>query len=176
MQEAKMHIRTATKGDLPAILEIYNQVLLTSTAIYDDQPSSLEERLDWFEGRVQQGFPVLVAEEGGAVVGFASYGPWRGRWGYRFTVEHSVHVDARHRGAGVGGALLAALIELAKEAGLHVMVGGIDAENLNSIRFHARFGFEQVGHAKEVARKFDRWLDLVTMQLFLDDGDQTRAA
>lgn len=171
-----MHIRTATKGDLPAILEIYNQVLLTSTAIYDDQPSSLEERLDWFEGRVQQGFPVLVAEEGGAVVGFASYGPWRGRWGYRFTVEHSVHVDARHRGAGVGGALLAALIELAKEAGLHVMVGGIDAENLNSIRFHARFGFEQVGHAKEVARKFDRWLDLVTMQLFLDDGDQTRAA
>ena len=59
-----MHIRTATKGDLPAILEIYNQVLLTSTAIYDDQPSSLEERLDWFEGRVQQGFPVLVAEEG----------------------------------------------------------------------------------------------------------------
>tara|TARA_R110000803_G_scaffold210730_1_gene283452 strand:+ start:503 stop:1033 length:531 start_codon:yes stop_codon:yes gene_type:complete len=176
MQEAKMHIRTATKGDLPAILEIYNQVLLTSTAIYDDQPSSLEERLDWFEGRVQQGVPVLVAEEGGAVVGFASYGPWRGRWGYRFTVEHSVHVDASHRGAGVGGALLAALIELAKEAGLHVMVGGIDAENLNSIRFHARFGFEQVGHAKEVARKFDRWLDLVTMQLFLDDGDQTRAA
>ncbi|RCK25856.1 GNAT family N-acetyltransferase [Thalassospira lucentensis] len=171
-----MHIRTATKGDLPAILEIYNDVLLTSTAIYDDQPSSLEERLDWFEGRVQQGFPVLVAEEGGAVVGFASYGPWRGRWGYRFTVEHSVHVDARHRGAGAGGALLAALIELAKEAGLHVMVGGIDAENLNSIRFHARFGFEQVGHAKEVARKFDRWLDLVTMQLFLDDGDQTRAA
>ena len=171
-----MHIRTATKGDLPAILEIYNQVLLTSTAIYDDQPSSLEERLDWFEGRVQQGVPVLVAEEGGAVVGFASYGPWRGRGGYRFTVEHSVHVDASHRGAGVGGALLAALIELAKEAGLHVMVGGIDAENLNSIRFHARFGFEQVGHAKEVARKFDRWLDLVTMQLFLDDGDQTRAA
>ena len=87
-----------------------------------------------------------------------------------------MHVDASHRGAGVGGALLAALIELAKEAGLHVMVGGIDAENLNSIRFHARFGFEQVGHAKEVARKFDRWLDLVTMQLFLDDGDQTRAA
>ena len=171
-----MHIRTATKGDLPAILEIYNDVLLTSTAIYDDQPSSLEERLDWFEGRVRRGFPVLVAEERGAVVGFASYGPWRARWGYRFTVEHSVHVDARHRGAGVGGALLAALIELAKEAGLHVMVGGIDAENLNSIRFHARFGFEQVGHAKEVARKFDRWLDLVTMQLFLDDGDQTRAA
>ncbi|PKR59739.1 GNAT family N-acetyltransferase [Thalassospira lohafexi] len=163
-----MHIRTATKGDLPAILEIYNDVLLTSTAIYDDQPSSLEERLDWFEGRVQQGFPVLVAEQDGTVLGFASYGPWRARWGYRFTVEHSVHVHVDHRGAGIGKALLSALIPIARAAGLHVMVGGIDAENLNSIRFHERFGFVQVGHAKEVGRKFDRWLDLVTMQLFLD--------
>ncbi|HBS25064.1 GNAT family N-acetyltransferase, partial [Thalassospira sp.] len=78
-----------------------------------------------------------------------------------------VHVD--HRGAGMGRALLTALIPMAKEAGMHVMIGGIDAENVNSIRFHERFGFVEVGRAKQVARKFDRWLDLVTMQLFLNE-------
>lgn len=170
-----MQIRSATKTDLPEILEIYNQVLCDSTAIYDDQPSTLAEREEWFDGRVKDGFPVLVAEEGGAVLGFASYGAWRGRWGYRYTVEHSVHVNAAHRGSGVGRALMADLIEKARVSGMHVMVGGIDAENRNSIRFHERFGFVQVGCAKEVARKFDRWLDLVTMQLTLDDGTGARA-
>lgn len=169
-----MRIRSATKADLPEILEIYNQVLRDSTAIYDDKPSTLAEREEWFDGRVKDGFPVLVAEEDGAVLGFASYGTWRGLWGYRFTVEHSVHVNAAHRGSGVGRALLAALIEKARASGMHVMVGGIDAENRNSIRFHERFGFVQVGCAKEVARKFDRWLDLVTMQLSLDDGAGAR--
>lgn len=170
-----MQIRSATKTDLPEILEIYNQVLRDSTAIYDDQPSTLAEREEWFDGRVKDGFPVLVAEEGGAVLGFASYGAWRGRWGYRYTVEHSVHVNAVHRGSGVGRALMTDLIEKARVSGMHVMVGGIDAENRNSIRFHERFGFVQVGCAKEVARKFDRWLDLVTMQLTLDDGTGARA-
>lgn len=170
-----MQIRSATKTDLPEILEIYNQVLRDSTAIYDDQPSTLAEREEWFDGRVKDGFPVLVAEEGGAVLGFASYGAWRGRWGYRYTVEHSVHVNAAHRGSGVGRALMTDLIEKARVSGMHVMVGGIDAENRNSIRFHERFGFVQVGCAKEVARKFDRWLDLVTMQLTLDDGTGARA-
>ncbi|WP_348772113.1 GNAT family N-acetyltransferase [Thalassospira xiamenensis] len=166
-----MFVRGATERDLPEILEIYNQVLRDSTAIYDDVPSSLEERREWFDGRNQQGFPVLVAEDDGKVLGFASYGPWRARWGYRFTVEHSVHVHVDHRGTGIGRALLTVLIPMAKEAGMHVMIGGIDAENVNSIRFHERFGFVEVGLAKQVARKFDRWLDLVTMQLFLNEPD-----
>lgn len=174
-KEANMQIRNATKADLVEILGIYNQVLRDSTAIYDDRPSSLAEREAWFDSRLKDGFPVLVAEQDGVVVGFASYGAWRGRWGYRYTVEHSVHVNVDHRGSGVGRALLGALIDRARAAGMHVMVGGIDADNRNSIRFHERFGFVQVGCAREVARKFDRWLDLVTMQLTLDDGTGVRA-
>ena len=165
-----MHLRDATKDDIPEILEIYNQVLRDSTAIYDDTPSTLEERHAWFEERQEKGFPVFVVEDNGRVLGFGSYGPWRTRWGYRFTVEHSVHVHADHRGTGVGGVLVRALIDHAKQDGMHVMVGGIDAENVNSIRFHERLGFVEVGRAKEVARKFHRWLDLVTMQLFLDSA------
>ena len=171
-----MQVRDATDDDLLQILEIYNQVLRDSTAIYDDEPSTLDERRDWFEDRKAKGFPVLVAVRDGVVLGFASYGPWRTRWGYRFTVEHSVHVHADHRGKGIGSELLRPLMAHAKQAGMHVMVAGIDAENVHSIRFHERFGFEVVGRAKQVARKFDRWLDLVTMQLFLDDGDDPRPA
>jgi len=163
-----MHLRDATRGDMAEILEIYNQVLRDSTAIYDDTPSTLKERQAWFDERQEKGFPVFVVEDDGRILGFGSYGPWRARWGYRFTVEHSVHVHADHRGAGVGGMLVRALIDHAKQAGMHVMVGGIDAENVNSIRFHERLGFVEVGRAQQVARKFDRWLDLVTMQLFLD--------
>jgi len=170
-----MQVRSATKMDLPEILEIYNQVLRDSTAIYDNEPSSLAEREEWFDGRVRDGFPILVAEQDSSILGFSSYGAWRGRWGYCYTVEHSVHVHVSHRGTGVGRALLSPLIEMARAAGMHVMIGGIDAENLNSIRFHERLGFVQVGCAKEVARKFDRWLDLVTMQLTLDDGAGLRA-
>ncbi|NIY74038.1 N-acetyltransferase [Thalassospira sp. HF15] len=165
-----MHLRGATKDDVPEILEIYNQVLRDSTAIYDDTPSTLDERHAWFEERQEKGFPVFVVEHDGRVLGFGSYGPWRTRWGYRFTVEHSVHVHIDHRGKGVGGVLVRALIAHAKQAGKHVMMGGIDAENVNSIRFHERFGFVEVGRARQVARKFDRWLDLVTMQLFLEDA------
>lgn len=165
-----MHLRDATRDDSAEILEIYNQVLRDSTAIYDDTPSTLEERQTWFEDRQEKGFPVFVVEDGGRVLGFGSYGPWRTRWGYRFTVEHSVHVHIDHRGKGVGAMLVRALIDHAKQAQMHVMVGGIDAENVNSIRFHEQLGFVEVGRAWQVARKFDRWLDLVTMQLFLQDG------
>lgn len=170
-----MRIREATEADLPAILEIYNQVVRDTTAIYDDAPSTLEQRQSWFEGRRQAGFPVLVAEENGAVIGFASYGTWRARWGYRYSVEHSVHVRADHRGRGIGHALMEALIPLAQQAGLHVMIGAIDAENEGSIRFHERLGFTVSGRYPEVAYKFGRWLNLVTMQIFLDPAGSTRA-
>jgi L-amino acid N-acyltransferase len=167
-------IRDASAADMPGVLAIFNQILVQTTAIYDQHPSTLEERLAWLESRRAGGFPVLVAELDGEVIGFASYGDWRARWGYRYTVEHSVHVDAAHRGRGVGRALVEALLARARAAGVHVMIGGIDAENLGSIRFHRRLGFEQVGHYREVAHKFGRWLDLVSMQLFLDPQGSVR--
>src|SRR5438067_10279219 len=104
-----MLIRDALLADLPAILAIYNDVVTNTTAIYDERVASLEERQAWFEARRRQGLPVLVAESAQEVVGFSSFGEWRARWGYRYTVEHSVHVRADCRGRGIGRALLEAL-------------------------------------------------------------------
>jgi L-amino acid N-acyltransferase len=164
-----MQIRDAVPADLPAILAIYNDVVANSTAIYSVAPSTLEERRAWFDARRASGFPVLVCASGAEVLGYSSFGEWRGAWaGYRHTVEHSVHVRADRRGAGLGQRLVEALFPLAAAKGMHVMIGAIDAANDGSIRFHKRLGFAEAGHFREVGRKFDRWLDLVFMQRFLD--------
>lgn len=121
------------------------------------------------KARLDQGFPIIVAVEENHILGFASFGEWRGAWpGYRHTVEHSIHVRSDRRGKGVGCALMAALFPLALGLGKHVMLGGIDAANDASLRFHERHGFKPVAHFREVGRKFDRWLDLIFMQRFLD--------
>jgi phosphinothricin acetyltransferase len=159
-----MIIRNAGTGDLPAILGIYNDVVLTTTAIYDETASTLEQRRAWFDARCSQGLPVLVGEEGGEVVGFSSFGEWRARWGYRYTVEHSVHVRADCRNRGYGGRLIEALFPLAARMSMHMMVGFIDSAAGASLRLHERLGFERVGYFREVAQKFDRWLDLVAVQ------------
>ena len=168
-------VRAASEADLPGILAIYNDVIATSTAVYTSQPSTVEERHAWFSGRIAQGFPVLVAVDNGDVLGFASFGEWRGAWpGYRYTVEHSVHVRNDVRGQGVGRSLVEALFPLALALGKHVMIGGIDAANDASIRFHARLGFERVATFREVGHKFGRWLDLIFMQRFLDPAGSAR--
>jgi L-amino acid N-acyltransferase len=164
-----MQVRDAEDSDLAGILEIYNDVILNSTAVYAVEPVALEERRGWLEARRARGFPVLVASEGGQVLGFASFGDWRGSWnGYRYTVEHTVHVRADVRRRGVGRELVEALIPRARDLGMHVMIGSIDAVNLDSLLFHQRLGFERVAHFREVGRKFGRWLDLVFMQRWLD--------
>jgi L-amino acid N-acyltransferase YncA len=162
-----MKIRDAVEGDIERVTTIYNEVLGSSTAIFNDQPVSVGERVQWWRGRVEREFPVLVAVENGAVVGFASFGEFRSWPGYRFTVEHTVHVDSEFRGRGVGSALVRELIERARAAGKHVMVGGVDAENMASLRFHERMGFERVAHFREVGFKFDRFLDLVMLQYWI---------
>ncbi len=167
-----MIIRDAITADLPGILAIYNDVIATSTAVYALVPVTLEDRAQWLKARQAQNFPVLVAVDADDVLGFASYGEWRGAWaGYKFTVEHSVHIAAAHRGAGIGRQLMLRLIETAQTAGLHVMIGGIDAQNTASIKFHERLGFEAVAHFHEVGFKFNRWLDLVFVQRILKSVD-----
>jgi L-amino acid N-acyltransferase len=157
------------------MLKIYNDVIATSTAVYTSEPRSLEDRIEWFKDRVAKGFPVLVADHEDTTVGFATYGEWRGSWpGFFYTVEHSIHIDASLRGNGVGSLLMKALIDQAKEQGKHVMLGGIDAANEQSLKFHRSLGFEPVSHFKEVGRKFDRWLDLVFVQKFLDPAGTIR--
>lgn len=166
-----MIIRTAMAQDLPGILAIYNDVIATSTAVYALAPVSLVDRAQWLAAKQAQGFPVFVAVEGDDVLGFAAYGEWRGAVaGYKFTVEHSVHVKAGLRRTGIGRQMMQRLIETAQAAGLHVMIGGIDADNTASIRFHEKLGFKPVAHFHEVGFKFDRWLDLVFMQRLIEGG------
>lgn len=163
-----MQLRDAVESDLPGILEIYNEVIANSTAIYAEKPVSLPDRLAWFKARQEQKYPVLVAVDGTEVLGFISFGDFRAWPCYHYSVEHSVHVRADQRGRGIGRALLEAVISRASVLGKHVLIAGIDADNVNSIKLHERTGFTRVAHFREVGRKFDRWLDLVFMQRFLD--------
>jgi phosphinothricin acetyltransferase len=160
-------IRDARDTDLLEVLRIYNDVIATSTAVYRDDPATLDDRRMWWEQRVSQGYPVLVAEDAGAVVGFASFGDFRAWPGYRFTVEHTVHVRADRRGSGVGTALMHPLLERARLLSKHVVIAGVDADNRGSLAFHERLGFTRVAHFHEVGFKFGRWLDLVFLQRLL---------
>ena len=171
-----MEIRTAIEDDLPALLAIYNDVIATSTAVFATEPVTLDDRRTWMRDRQAAGYPVLVATSHEKVTGFASFAEFRGAWnGYRYSVEHSVHVDSGTRGKGVGSALVAALFACAIELQKHVMIGGIDAANGASLRLHERLGFERVALLPEVGRKFGRWIDLVFVQKILDERGSVRA-
>lgn len=159
--------REATIEDLPSILEIYNDAILNTTAVYDYKPHTLEMRKQWFDAKQQQGFPVFVAEEDGEIVGFSSIGPFRAWEAYKYSVENSIYVKEGCRGKGIGKLLLKPLIEAAGQLNLHTIIAGIDATNEVSIKLHAQFGFEEVAYFKQVGYKFDRWLDLKFMQLIV---------
>lgn len=159
-----MTIRHATEHDLAEILAIYNDAVVNTTAIWNWETVDLANRQAWFAARRAQSYPVLVAAEGDEVLGYASFGDWRPFDGYRYTVEHSVYIASAARRRGIGGALLAALVEEAANLGKHVMVGGIDADNPASLALHRRHGFVETARMPQVGRKFDRWLDLVFMQ------------
>lgn len=160
-------IRNATENDLPQILDIYNDAILNTTAVYDYEPHTLTMRAQWFETKQQQGFPVFVAEDNNEILGFSSIGPFRAWAAYKYSVENSIYVKDGQRGKGIGKLLMQPLIDAAKEMKLHTIIAGIDADNKLSIEFHKQFGFEEVGSFKEVGYKFERWLDLVFMQLII---------
>ena len=159
-----MELRDATESDLPEILSIYNNVIATSTAVYSETPVQLEDRKEWLRARHAQGYPVIVATDETGVTGYGSFGDFRAWPGYRHTVEHSVHVREDRRAHGIGAAIVAELVRRAKALGKHVLIAGIDADNIASLRLHERLGFEKVAHFREVGWKFGRWLDLVFMQ------------
>ena len=148
-------------------MAIYNHAVVNTTAIWNDVVVDLENRRAWCRGRSEAGFPVLVAAEDFAVLGYGSYGPFRAFDGYRLTVEHSIYVAESARRHGIGSALLQGLERDARRAGMHVMLGGIAADNEPSLRLHARHGFVETARMPEVGQKFGRWLDLVFMQKVL---------
>jgi L-amino acid N-acyltransferase YncA len=160
-------VRDAREADLPEMLAIYNDAVLTTTAVYDYVPRAMEQQVAWFQAKRAQSLPVLVAERDGAVAGFASYGPFRPWPAYLYSVENSIYVAADQRARGVGSSLLPALIQRATDRGFHTMIAGIDATNEPSLRLHAKFGFEPVGQFRQVGRKFERWLDLTFLQRML---------
>lgn len=164
-----MQILDATEADLPGILDIYNDAVRTSTAIWNDTLVDLDDRRAWWQGRVAQRYPVLVTrDDDGTVLAYASFGDWRAFEGYRLTVEHSIYVREDQRGRGIASQLLPVLVDRAREIGKHVMVAGIESGNAASIRLHTRHGFRITGEMPQVGVKFGRWLDLTFMQLTLD--------
>ena len=169
MTSGIINIRNAQEGDLTAILDIYNDAILNTTAVYSEEPHTIEMRRSWYHERINNGFPILVAETGGKVAGFCTYGHFRVWPCYRYTVEHSVYVDPLFRGQGISKLLLRPLINTARQNGMHAMIAGIDGENQVSYRLHQSLGFNQVAHFKEVGFKFGRWLDLLFMELLLVD-------
>lgn len=163
-------IRLATVDDLPAINDIYNHYVRTSTTTYQEIESSPEERLEWFTSREPR-HVVTVAETDRdgmkTIVGWASLNIFRARSAYRFSTENSVYVHKDHFRKGIGSVLLADSIVRAREGGFRTIIAGIDADQTASIAIHAKHGFAECGRMKQVGYKFDRWLDVVFMQLML---------
>ena len=159
-------VRPASSWDLPAILEIYNEAVRTTTATFDLEPRTPEAHRAWFEAHGPR-HPVLVTEEGGVVIAWASLSPWSLRPAYAGTVEDSVYVAEGHRGRGVGRLLLQALVAEAVKAGHHSLVGRVCTESAASIRLHEALGFRPAGVLKEAGLKFGRRLDVLNLQLLL---------
>ena len=152
----------------PAILAIFNDAIANSTALYEYEPRTMNTMRTWFEAKAKGRFPVLGLEsDEGKLMGFASYGTFRAYPGFKYSVEHSVYVDSRFRGRGVGRRLLGEIIEAAKSQEYHMMIGGIDADNEASIALHKSLGFTHCASIKQAGFKFGRWLDLEFYQLLL---------
>jgi L-amino acid N-acyltransferase len=163
-----MTIRPAIEDDLVEILRIYNHAVEHTTAVFEYRPHTIEMRREWFRAKQAASLPVLVADEAGAVRGFATYGPFRAWPAYKYSVEHSVYVDPAVHRRGIGSSLVGAVLHEARARGLHVVMAGITSDNGVSLRLHERLGFKEVAHIPEVGFKFGRWLDLKLLQIVFD--------
>lgn len=165
-------IRDANEGDLPAILNIYNDVIINTTAVYSEQPHTLQMRKDWYLDRVNNNFPVFVAITDDKIAGFCSFGHFRAWHCYRYTAELSVYVETASRGKGISKIMLKSLIDRARKMNIHALLAGISADNEISINLHQSFGFVEVAHFKEVGYKFGRWLDLKFLEMILANSPE----
>lgn len=156
-----------------AILAIFNEAILNSTALYEYQARTMDTMRHWFAAKAAGGFPVIgLEDDAGELLGFASYGTFRAFPAFKYTVEHSIYIRVDQRGRGLGKRLLQALIAAARAQDVHVIMGAIDATNTASLALHAQMGFKHKGTLPEVGFKFGRWLDLAWMQLKLDTPAQ----
>ncbi|WP_058910131.1 GNAT family N-acetyltransferase [Entomohabitans teleogrylli] len=167
-----MKIRHGEARDCAAIAEIYNHAVKNTTAVWNEKTVDAENRAVWLGQRQLAGYPVLVAQDGERIVGYASFGDWRAFDGYRHTVEHSVYVHPQSQGKGLGRTLMQHLIGEAQKLGKHVMIAAIESQNAASIKLHEQLGFRITGQMPQVGAKFGRWLDLTFMQLQLDSRSE----
>lgn len=154
-------------ADLLGILDIYNDAILHTTAVYDYDIYTAAQMQTWIDTKQHAGYPVLVARVGDDVAGFAALGAFRPKIGYQYTAENSIYIHQDFRGLGLGKRLLYELIQAARAMQLHAIVAGIDAENEPSIQLHKAFGFVEVAHFPQVGYKFAKWLDVKFLQLIL---------
>jgi phosphinothricin acetyltransferase len=167
----EFQIRSYLPADAESIRMIINDSILNTSHNYDYDPKPLEEIQSLFAEKEKNGFPILVGVVDEAVCGYATFGKFRAKPGYDKTIEHSVYLTEKAQGKGLGSELMRQLIDQATEQGYHVMIAGMDSENLGSYRFHQRLGFVEVARFPEVAFKFGKWLNLVFMQLILEKKD-----
>lgn len=160
-------IREASEKDLVNILEIYNDAILNTTAVYDYKAHTIDNIEKWYDKKKQAGYPLLVFEEDDNAVAFATFGPFREWPAYKYTIEHSVYVHKSHRNKGIGMKLMKEIIKIADEREYATMVAGIDSENIISIKLHEKLGFEFSGVIKKAGFKFGKWLDLAFYQMEL---------
>lgn len=164
-------IRPYRESDAASILEIINDSILNTSHNYDYEPKTLSEVEKLFEEKIKDGYPILIGEVGGELVGYATFGRFRAKPGYDKTIEHSIYLNKKAQSKGLGTAMMRQLIEIATENGYHVMIAGMDSENTGSYQFHERLGFREVARFSEVGYKFGKWLNLVFMQLILNSED-----
>jgi L-amino acid N-acyltransferase YncA len=160
-------VRLATEADVPAITDIYNYEVLHGVATFDVEPKTLDDRLAWFRETQQPPHCVVLADQGGTVVGWGCLHQFHTRPAYRFTTEDSVYIHQDRRGEGIGKLILAELIERARQRGFHTVLAGMTEGNEASVRLHRSFGFEVIGVQRDVGYKFERWLDVTWMQKML---------
>ena len=167
-----MIVRPATAADAPALAAIYGDAVLNGFGTFEEVAPSAAD-MDGRRRAVQDmGLPYLVAEEDGAVLGFAYAGPFRPRAAYRYTLEDSVYVAPEAKGKGVGRTVLSAVIAACEALGVRQLMAVIgDSENAGSIGLHRSLGFEQTGVGRSVGFKHGRWVDIVHMQKPLNGGD-----
>lgn len=162
----KLQIRLARAEDVPAITAIYNEAILTTTATFDTEPLSLENRQAWFNNRTSD-FPVIVAEVSGQVVGYASLNRWSDRRAYDISAEKALYIDSKYRGKGIGRALNNYMLKLAESTNLYTIILRITADNEASLRLARSSGFSDVGILRRCGKKFDKVLDVVYLQKIL---------
>jgi len=162
------YIKTCTEAQLPEILDMFNDAIINTTSVYDYKPRTMEFMMEWYNSKLKAHFPVIgLFDSQNALLGFGTYGSFRSRPAYKYSVEHSIYVCNGMRGKGYGKILLSEIIKTANKEDYHVLVGGIDADNKTSIKFHEKMGFEFAGTIKHAGYKFGKWLDLSFYQLIL---------